>query len=71
MEEHEELAQELNEVLNDMLEEYDPLALASLLIINAFTILSFTLTEKSYKTVIADIFKESDKFVGKNSRTLH
>jgi hypothetical protein len=71
MHEYEELSSELNEVINDLLEDYDPLAVASLLVINAFTIFGHTLSEESYKEVMLDIFKESEKFVYGGSRTLH
>ena len=70
-EENEELAEVLHEIVNDLIEDYDYMAVASLLMINAFMIYGQALDRENYKELMTDIFKQSEQFSSPRSRVLH
>lgn len=70
-EEAEELAEVLNEIVGDLIEDYDSMAVAALLMINAFMIYGQSLDRENYRELMVDIFKQSDEFANPQARTLH
>lgn len=71
IEEELELSEILNEIVNDLIENYDPNSVAAMLMINAFMIYGQILPTDEYKEFMLDIFKNSEQFSGAKHRTLH
>ena len=71
IEEELELSQVINEIVNDLLEDYEPINVAALLMVNAFMIYGQILPRDEYKEFMVDIFKNSDQFSNPKYRVLH
>lgn len=71
IEEELELSEILNEIVNDLIEDYDPNSVAAMLMINAFMIYGHILPKDEYKEFMLDIFNNSEQFSGAKRRTLH
>jgi hypothetical protein len=50
---------------------YDPLAIAAIFMVTAFTVYSKQLTPETYTEVISRIFSTATAFIDKSNRTLH
>lgn len=51
--------------------EYDPLAIAAALMVNALSIYAAQLTPEAYTEVVEKIFSTSGNFINSKNRTLH
>jgi len=67
----EELSNIVNEIINDLLQDYDSMQVAAVLMINAFMIYGQVLDRENYKELMSDIFKQSDEFFNPQTRILH
>lgn len=71
IEEDLELAEVLNEIVNDLIEDYEPTSVAALLMVNAFMIYGQILPKDEYKEFMLDVFKNSEQFSEPKYRVLH
>lgn len=66
-----ELPSIVNELVTELLEDYDANEVAAILMVNAFMIYGQIIPKEEYKEFMSDIFKNSEQFSEPKYRVLH